>query len=74
MLLPNKLFTYSESAISKFPIILTALSAPLSVSELYNLVSDQMTGISEYLDILDCLFALGKIRFDRETGVLHYVV
>ena len=73
MLFPNKLFTYSESVISKFPIILCELSEPIAPIELYKRVSDRLTGVSEYLDALDCLYALRKIEFDEEEGVLHYV-
>lgn len=73
MLFPNKLFTYSESVISKFPIILDELSEPLQVIDLYKRVSDRLTGVSEYLDVLDCLYALKKIEFDEENGVLRYV-
>lgn len=72
MLFPNKLFTYSESVISKFPIILSELSEPTSPIELYKRVSDRLTGVSEYLDALDCLYALRKIEFDEEEGVLRY--
>ena len=73
MLFPNKLFTYSESVISKFPIILCELSEPIAPIEPYKRVSDRLTGVSEYLDALDCLYALRKIEFDEEEGVLHYV-
>lgn len=73
MLFPNKLFTYSESVISKFPIILCELSEPIAPIELYKRVSDRLTSVSEYLDALDCLYALRKIEFDEEEGVLHYV-
>lgn len=73
MLFPNKLFTYSESVISKFPIILDELSEPLQVIDLYKRVADRLTGVSEYLDALDCLYALRKIEFDEEGEVLHYV-
>ena len=73
MLFPNKLFTYSESVISKFPIILNELSEPLQVAELYKRVASRLSGVSEYLDALDCLYALGKIELDEEEGVLRYV-
>lgn len=74
MLFPNKLLTYNESVISKFPFILDELIvSPISVSDLYKQVADRLSGVSEYLDALDCLYALGKIEFNEERGVLCYV-
>jgi len=74
MLFPNKLITYRESVISKFPFVLQELQeGPSSVSDLYKVMSSRITGISEFMDILDCLFALNRIEFDAEEGVLRYV-
>lgn len=74
MLLPNKLYSYKESIISKFPGILQILKiAPCSVSELYRRVRVEVAGVNEYIEILDSLHALGKIDYDEETGVLRYV-
>lgn len=74
MLFPNKLFTYSESVISKFPLILDEVRrGPVPVGELYKRVADRLTGVSEYLDALDCLYAVGRIDFDEDEGVLMYV-
>lgn len=75
MLLPNKLYSYNESIISKFPGILQILKrAPISVSELYRMVQKDVTGVNEYIEILDCLYALNKIEFVEELEVLRYVV
>lgn len=75
MLLPNKLFSYNESIISKFPSILQILkNSPYSVSELYKKVQGNVTGVNEYMEILDCLYALNKIDYDEEAEVLRYVV
>lgn len=75
MLLPNKLFSYKESIVSKFPIILQILrKSPYSVLGLYKRIQDNVTGVNEYIEILDCLYALNKIDYDEETEVLRYVV
>ena len=75
MLLPNKLFTFDESVLSKFPLVLSILQkSPMSVSNLYLRIVKRISGVSEYIEILDCLFALGKISYDDEKGVLRYVV
>ena len=34
----------------------------------------KMSGISEFIDTLDCLYELGKIEFDEEEEVLRYAV
>lgn len=73
MLFPNKLFTFSESIISKFPAVLEKLeNRDYKVTELYLELNAKMSGISEYLDVLDCLYALGVIEYDREKEVLKY--
>lgn len=72
MKLPNKFLTYKESIISKFPIILNELKDfDLSISDLYKKIRKNIDGVQEYLDILDCLYALNKITLIEE--VVHYV-
>lgn len=75
MLLPNKLFSYNESTLSKFPIILRELqNRPMTVKELYQRTVRNLSGVNEYIDVLDCLYALHKIEYDDNEGVLRYVV
>lgn len=75
MLLPNKLFSFDESMLSKFPMVLTMLqTSPMSVSNLYIKVKSRVASVSDYIEILDCLFALGKIDYDDKEGMLKYVV
>lgn len=72
MKLPSKFISYKDSIISKFPIFLSHLeSVDLSVLELYKKTRKDVDNISEFMDILDCLYVLGKIDFNGE--VLHYV-
>jgi len=74
MLFPNKLITYKESVISKFPYVLQELQeGPSSASDLYKAMSDRITGIGEFMDVLNCLFALNRIEFDEEKEVLRCV-
>ena len=42
--------------------------------ELYKRVIKKMSGVNEFIDALDCLYALGKIEFDEKEEVLRYVV
>ncbi|ARP51065.1 ABC-three component system middle component 7 [Caproicibacterium sp. XB2] len=75
MLLPNKLYSYNESTLSKFPVVLRELrTQPLGVHELYRRVIKKMDGVNEFIDVLDCLYALRKIEYDENEEVLRYVV
>ena len=66
MLLPNKLFSYSETTLPLLPQILNRLDEPCSPKELASLTNNP----TRLIDALDCLFALGMIRIDTE-GRLH---
>ena len=66
MIVPSKFVTYKESSLSKFPAVLKRLEKiDLPVLRLYEGVKtdtrDKSLSISEFLDILDCLFVLRKI-------------
>lgn len=75
MLLPNKLYSYNESILSKLPVVLRLLKRrPMSVHELYQEGGRSFDSVSEYIDALDCLYALHKIEYDDLEGVLRYVV
>ena len=74
MLLPNKIFSYNESVLSKFSPLLTELAnSPQSVANLYWLIRQQVPDVSEYIEILACLYALRRIEYDEAQGVLKYV-
>lgn len=74
MKLPNKVITYKESTISKFPAVLSCLKEQdMSPALLYKKVKSKVEDIGEYIDILDCLYALGKIELIEHLGLLHYV-
>ncbi len=75
MKLPSKITSYSESVISKFPPILSVLqNADTGAFALYEATMKHFSDIEEFLDTLDCLFALQIIRYDAEREVLCYVV
>ncbi len=74
MRLPNKITSYKESVISKFPPILSALQeADTGVFALYKTTMKHFDSIEEFMDTLDCLFALQRVRYDIEREVLCYV-
>lgn len=71
MRLPNKVTSYKKSIFPKLPVILNFLKIKdYTVTTLYENIKEQMT-VNEYIDALDCLYALGSITMYKE--VLHYV-
>lgn len=46
----------------------------MSIYELYEKTKNQYKSLTEYIDALDCLFALNQIEYLDDKGVLHYAV
>ncbi|WP_375162236.1 ABC-three component system middle component 7 [Fictibacillus sp. WQ 8-8] len=66
MKLPNKLFSYKESVISKFPIILFEIKEKkhITIYQLYLNVVNEFESTAEFIETLECLYTLGKIDYD----------
>lgn len=74
MKLPSKAISYSNSVLSKFvPILDNIVLGDISPSTLYSLTKKHFINIEEYIDTLDCLFALGLIKISEKSEVLYYV-
>ena len=74
MRLPSKITSYSERVISKFPPILLVLeNSDIGIVALYEATMKNFSNVEEFLDTLDCLFALRKIRYDADREVICYV-
>jgi hypothetical protein len=74
--LPSKLFSYRESIISKFPIILNAFKQDeyLTICELYLNVSLKFIDITEFVETLESLYILGKIKYSYELRRVYRAV
>ncbi len=73
MKLPSKITSYTESILSKIiPVISVVETKDLTVKELYNETKQYFNDIEEYIDTIDCLFAIGKIILLKDR-VIHYV-
>lgn len=71
MKFPSKVTPYRDSTLAKFPIILKCLqNKDHTVLSLFNEIRNKMT-LKEYIDALDCLYALKKIIL--KEGIIHYV-
>ena len=74
MRLPSKVCTYKESVLSRFPVFLNLLKKEsMGIKELYRSTASQIEDVSEFVEILSCLFILDKISLDLEDGVITYV-
>lgn len=72
MKLPSKFINYKESSLYKFSFFLEALeNCDLSVLELYKKTKKHTENIQEWMEIMDCLYALNAIELREE--VVHYV-
>lgn len=72
MMLPNKTITYNESIISRFPVVLQFLQnhSSIKAGKLYSKLKKNFPSIHIFVQTLDCLFALGKIKFDDNNEVV----
>lgn len=74
MKLPSKAISYNESILSKLPLLLGIIKkSDIQLKTLYLLTRKSFNDIEEYIDTLDCLYALKVIQLKEESGVLHYV-
>ena len=74
MKFPNKVTPYQASILAKFPMVLVLLEQQdMKPGDLYKKIKSKVSDVGEFLEILDCLYALGKIELNREGGALHYV-
>jgi hypothetical protein len=74
MRFPSKVTPYKESIMAKFPVVLALLEQEdLTPSELYKKTKSKVNGVSELVEILECLFVLGRVELLDDEEVLHYV-
>lgn len=74
MRFPNKVTPYQASILAKFPAVLNCLETEdMRPDALYKKVKSKVLDVGEFLEILDCLYVLGKIELYEEGGMLHYV-
>lgn len=75
MRFPNKITRYSDSVINKFVCILKIVSKErLSLYQLYCETRNKFPNIIDFIEALDCLFALNSISLVKKEGGNYYVV
>ena len=73
MRFPDKITSYKESILRLLPLILDELSrCDMTPTELFESLHNKAS-LSDYIEALDCLFALGKVELIQQSEVLHYV-
>lgn len=73
MRFPSKVTSFNDSIISKFPVVIKELrKLDATPNNLYRAIKTKVKDVSEFIEILICLFALQEIEF-IEGDVLHYV-
>lgn len=75
MRLPSKICTLEDSIISKLSIVLNVVKDDdISIHDLNISVRTHFNCIDEYIEVLDCLYTLGKLEINSDTRRLHYVI
>lgn len=74
MKFPSKVTAYSESILPKFPIVLVQLQfSDMTPGELYAKVKKSFDDIEDFIEVLDCLYALQRIDIDESRGTISLV-
>jgi len=70
MQLPNKLYSYKNSTLALIPIVLKEIQEqPMPVCELFNKVKPFLNEATDFLSVMDCLYALQAIDINDEGEV-----
>lgn len=70
MQLPNKLYSYKDSNLAIIPIVLNALqNRPTMVKDLYWSIKPSLSDATDFLSVMDCLYALHAIDINEKGEV-----
>ena len=70
MQLPNKLYSYKESTLALIPVVLNEIkNEPVPVIELYNRVKPVLKDATDFMSVMDCLYALNAANLNEEGEV-----
>ena len=72
MQLPNKLYSYKNSTLALVPIVLQELKdGPLPVRVLYERVKLLLPEATDFLSVMDCLYALHAVDINDADEVFQ---
>lgn len=70
MQLPNKLYSYKNSTLALVPVVLKELKdGPLPVIDLYKKVKPILNDPTDFISVMDCLYALRAAEINDEGEV-----
>lgn len=70
MQLPNKLYSYKNSTLALIPVVLNELkNGPILVKDLYGKVRPALNDPTDFISVMDCLYALRAAEINAEGEV-----
>lgn len=70
MQLPNKLYSYKNSTLALIPKVLNELKdGPVPAGQLFQNVRTQLIDATDFLSVMDCVYALGAVDINEEGEV-----
>ena len=70
MQLPNKLYSYKQSTLALIPKVLSELKdEPVEVKDLFLAIRPVLTNATDFLSVMDCLYALRAADINDEGEV-----
>ena len=70
MQLPNKLYSYKNSTLVLIPKVLSVLKdSPVPLFELYDKLKPELNDATDFLSVMDCLYALRAADINDEGEV-----
>ena len=70
MQLPNKLYSYNNSTLSLIPLVLDEIkNGPVEVKVLYERIKPSLKDSTDFISVMDCLYALRAADLNDEGGV-----
>lgn len=70
MQLPNKLYSYKNSTLSLIPKVLKEIGdSNILVSDLYQRMKLELTDPTDFISVMDCLYALRAVDLNEDGEV-----
>nr|DAY99213.1 MAG TPA: hypothetical protein [Caudoviricetes sp.] len=70
MQLPNKLYSYKNSTLALIPVVLKEIkNGPVPVKDLYRKVRSALNDPTDFISVMDCLYALRAADINDEGEV-----
>ncbi len=70
MQLPNKLYSYKNSTLALIPRVLREIKdQPVPLFELFDRLKPELTDATDFLSVMDCLYALRAADINDEGEV-----